>query len=178
MLAYDDVGGTFTGVLAPQSGYARLAAGETVVWPTRGGAPAHPFERPRPCRLRLLRDECRSSSRSSPIAARPPTRPAIGMSSPAPPPRIRRSPSRICPRPGSSKRRGMSRAASCSGLRAPRMSSTRLPRTITRVSVRISHDGYRDRFGYIHRRRLTLRKSGLSLEGHDQLSAAEQRQRS
>jgi uncharacterized heparinase superfamily protein len=43
----------------------------------------------------------------------------------------------------------------------------------TAVGVRISHDGYRERFGYTHRRRLTLRKSGLELEGHDQLTAAD-----
>jgi len=40
------------------------------------------------------------------------------------------------------------------------------------VSVRVSHDGYRDRFGLLHRRRLTLRKSGLEFEGHDQLTPA------
>ena len=39
-------------------------------------------------------------------------------------------------------------------------------------SVRIGHDGYRERFGFLHRRRLTLRKSGLEFEGHDQLSPA------
>jgi uncharacterized heparinase superfamily protein len=38
------------------------------------------------------------------------------------------------------------------------------------VSVKINHDGYRDRFGLIHRRRLTVRKTGHEFEGHDQLS--------
>jgi uncharacterized heparinase superfamily protein len=42
----------------------------------------------------------------------------------------------------------------------------------TSTSVRISHDGYRDRFGLIYRRRLTLRKTGIELEGHDQLLPA------
>ena len=39
------------------------------------------------------------------------------------------------------------------------------------VSVRIAHDGYRERFGLLHRRRLTLSKSGNEFEGYDQLSA-------
>ena len=57
VLAYDDAGGIFSGVLAPQSGYARLAGGRNRCARRCGRRAAHAFERPRPCRLRLLRDE-------------------------------------------------------------------------------------------------------------------------
>ncbi len=40
------------------------------------------------------------------------------------------------------------------------------------TNVRIVHDGYRERFGLLHKRRLTLRRTGLELEGQDQLVAA------
>ncbi len=39
VLAYDDTCGMFKGVIAPQSGYARLAAGDVVVIADAGGPP-------------------------------------------------------------------------------------------------------------------------------------------
>ena len=128
VLAYDDVGGLYKGVLADQSGYARLAAGETVVIADAGGAP--PIHLSDRAHAGCASFEMSSGHRpSSPIAVRLWTRPGIGTSSRAPLLHIRRCLSRICHPRGSSRRRRMSPAASCSGFRVRHMSATRFPRT-------------------------------------------------
>jgi len=40
------------------------------------------------------------------------------------------------------------------------------------LNVKVAHDGYRERFGLLHKRRFSLRKDGLELEGEDQLLGA------
>ena len=77
-----------------------------------------------------------------------------------------------CPRPGSSRRKRAVSGRELFWLSGPAHVRNEVAEDEGFVSVRISHDGYRDRFGYIHRRQITLLKSGLSLEGHDHLQPA------
>ncbi len=156
VLAYDDVGGIFTGVLAPQSGYARLAAGETVVLADAGGAPPiHLSDR--------AHAGCGSFEMSAGLrAAHHQLRRARGRDRRL----VRRIP--LHRRAFDADHRGFvlgpahqgagecRRAASCSGFPGPAHVQHEVAEDEGFVSVRISHDGYRDRFGYIHRRRLTL----------------------
>jgi uncharacterized heparinase superfamily protein len=172
VLAYDDAGKTFAGLVAPNSNYARLAAGGTVVLADAGGAPPM-----------LLSSRAHAGCASFEMSAD--HEPLITN----------------CGAPADETGDWyiVSRStAAHSTLTIEDLSSARLikaqdhvagrelfwlagPGSVqhetadldTSVSVRISHDGYRDRFGYVHRRRLTLRKSGLELEGHDQLTAAD-----
>ncbi|MGO9171897.1 MAG: heparinase II/III family protein [Rhodomicrobium sp.] len=170
VLAYDDAGGIFTGTLAPHSGYARLAGGETVVIADAGGAP--PMH---------LSDRAHAGCASFEMSAG--FEPIITNCG--------------APTDETGDWYVVSRStAAHSTLTIEDLSSARLIKAQAHVdgrelfwlagpghvqhevaelenavSVKISHDGYRDRFGYIHRRRLTLRKSGLELEGHDQLAA-------
>jgi uncharacterized heparinase superfamily protein len=169
VLAYDDAGGMFSGVIAPKSGYARLAAGDIVVIADASGPPP-------------LSLSARSHAGCGAFEMSAGYEPLITN----------------CGAP--SDETGdwyvVSRStAAHSTLTIEDLSSARLiktqehvaggelfwlagPRTVQHevadldnsVSVRISHDGYRDRFGVIHRRRLTLRKSGTEFEGHDQLT--------
>ena len=171
VLAYDDVGGTFTGVLAEQSGYARLAAGETVVIADAGGAPPiHLSDR--------AHAGCGSFEMSSlyePIitncgAPTDETGDWYVVS------RSTAAHSTLTIEDLSSARL-IKAQANVSGremfwLSGPGHVQREIAEDENYVSVKIAHDGYRDRFGYIHRRRLTLLKTGLALEGHDHLQPA------
>ena len=171
VLAYDDIGGMFPGVVAPQSGYARLAAGEVVVIADAGGPPpiflssrAHAgcgaFEmsvghEPLITNCGAPQDETgdwyvvsRSTAAHSTLTIE-----------------------------DSSSARLIKAQESVTGrelfwLGGPKAVQHDVADSDAAMSVRIGHDGYRERFGLLHRRRLTLRKSGLEFEGHDQLSAA------
>jgi len=170
VLAYDDAGGIFTGALAPQSGYARLAGGETIVLADAGGAPpmhlsdrAHAgcasFEmsagfEPIITNCGAPTDETGDWYVVSRSTAAHSTLTIEDLSS-----------ARLI------KAQGHVDGRELFWLAGPGHVQNEVAELDNAVSVRISHDGYRDRFGYIHRRRLTLRKSGLELEGHDQLAA-------
>ena len=129
VLAYDDAGKTFTGVLAPQSGYARLAAGETVVLADAGGAPPM-----------LLSDRAHAGCASFEMSSG--YEPIItNCGAPADETgdwyvvsRSTAAHSTLTIEDLSSARlikaQDMWRAANCSGLRAPATFSTKLPRTI------------------------------------------------
>ncbi len=171
VLAYDDAGATFPGLVAPQSGYARLAAGEVVVIADAGGPP--------PIYL-----SARAHAGCSAFEMSVGHEPLITNCG--------------APLDETGDWYVVSRStAAHSTLAIEDLSSARLikaqehiagrelfwlggPRTVQQeaadgdnsLSVRIGHDGYRERFGFLHRRRLTLRKSGLEFEGHDQLSPA------
>ena len=168
VLAYDDAGGTFSGPVAPQSGYARLAGGDTVVLADAGGAPpmhlsyrAHAgcasFEmsagvEPIVTNCGAPADETGDWYVVSRSTAAHSTLSIEDLSS-----------ARLI------KAQGKAAGRELFWLAGPAHVKHETAGQDDAVSVRISHDGYRDRFGYLHRRRLTLRKSGLELEGHDQL---------
>ncbi len=171
VLAYDDAGGMFQGAIAPYSGYARLAAGKTVVVADAGGAPAlhlsarahagcASFEmsvghEPLITNCGAPTDETGDWYVVSRSTAAHSTLTIEDLSS-----------ARLI------KAQGQVAGRELFWLAGPGSVQHEAAEQDNAVSVRISHDGYRDRFGYIHRRRLTLRKSGLELEGHDQLSEA------
>jgi uncharacterized heparinase superfamily protein len=171
VLAYDDAGKIFTGVVAPQSGYARLSAGETVVLADAGGAPplylserAHAgcasFEMSAGCEPIITNcgapaDETGDWYVVSRSTAAHSTLTIEDLSS-----------ARLI------KAQGQVTGRELFWLAGPAHAEHEVAEQENSVSVRIAHDGYRDRFGYLHRRRLTLRRSGLELEGHDQLSPA------
>ncbi len=171
VLAYDDTGNTFASAIAPQSGYARLAGGETVVLADAGGAPPmHLSERahagcasfemsagyePIIANCGAPMDETGDWYVVSRSTAAHSTLTIEDLSS-----------ARLI------KAQGQAGGRELFWLAGPHHVQHEVVEVDNAVSVRISHDGYRERFGYIHRRRLTLRKTGLELEGHDQLSAA------
>ena len=161
----------FTGVLAEQSGYARLAAGETVVLADAGGAPPiHLSDR--------AHAGCGSFEMSSgyePIitncgAPTDETGDWYVVS------RSTAAHSTLTIEDLSSARL-LKAQVNVAGrelfwLSGPNHVQHEVAEDENYVSVRIAHDGYRDRFGYVHRRRLTLLKTGLALEGHDHLLPA------
>ncbi len=168
VLAYDDVGGTLAGVLAPKSAYARLAAGGTIVLADGGGAPPmHLSDR--------AHAGCGSFEMSSDLE------PIVtNCGAPADETgdwyvvsRSTAAHSTLTIEDLSSARlikaQGTASGRELFWLAGPGHVQQEVAEDDNYVSVRISHDGYRDRFGYIHRRRLTLLKSGLTLEGHDHL---------
>lgn len=171
VLAYDDASKIFSGVIAPQSGYARLAAGETVVLADAGGSPslhlsdrAHAgcgsFEMSVGCESIITNcgapaDQTGDWYVVSRSTAAHSTLTIEDLSSA----RLIKAQRHVAGR-------------ELFWLAGPHHVQHEVAEQENTVSVRISHDGYRDRFGYIHRRRLTLRKSGLELEGHDQLTPA------
>jgi uncharacterized heparinase superfamily protein len=170
VLAYDDMGGTFSGVLAPNSGYGRLAAGEVVAIADAGGPPS-------------LGLSARAHAGCGAFEMSVGHEPLITNCG--------------APQDETSDWYVVSRStAAHSTLSIDDLSSARLiraqtaspgrelfwltgPKVVEReasvsdgaITLRISHDGYRERFGLLHSRRLTLRKSGAEFEGHDQLSA-------
>ncbi len=171
VLAYDDTGGIFQGLLAPQSGYARLAAGEVVVIADAGGPPplhlsakAHAgcsaFEmsaghEPLITNCGAPQDETgdwyvvsRSTAAHSTLAIE-------DLSSA----RLIKAQEQIAGR-------------ELFWLAAPKHVQHDAAEGDASLTVRIGHDGYRERFGFLHRRRLSLHKSGLEFDGHDQLTAA------
>ena len=170
VLAYDDTGGMLSGVIAPQSGYARLAAGEVVIIADAGGPPqrhlssrAHAgcgsFEmsvgyEPLITNCGAPLDEAGDWYVVSRSTAAHSTLTVDDLSSA----RLIKSQERIAGR-------------ELFWLAGPRSVHHDVADSDTALSVRIGHDGYREKFGLLHRRRLTLRKSGLEFEGFDQLSA-------
>ncbi len=173
VLAYDDAGGIFPGVVAPHSGYARLAAGDAVIVADAGGAPPM-----------YLSDSAHAGCTSFEMSA---GHEAIVTNCGAPMDetgdwyvvsRSTAAHSTLSIEDLSSARlikaQGHVAGRELFWLAGPGSVQHEIAEHDTSVSVRISHDGYRERFGYFHRRRLTLRKSGLEFEGHDQLSPADQ----
>jgi uncharacterized heparinase superfamily protein len=169
VLAYDDAGRIFSDIVAPQSGYARLAAAETVVLADAGGAP--PLH---------LSDSAHAGCASFEMSAG--SEPVI-MNCGAPMDdtgdwyvvsRSTAAHSTLTIEDLSSARlikaQGQVAGRELFWLAGAGSVQNEAVEDETSVSVRISHDGYRDRFGATHRRRLTLRKSGLELEGLDQLT--------
>jgi uncharacterized heparinase superfamily protein len=172
VLAYDDAGRIFSNIVAPQSGYARLAAGEIIVVADAGGAPplhlsdsAHAgcasFEmsvghEPVIMNCGAPMDETGDWYVVSRSTAAHSTLSIEDLSS-----------ARLI------KAQGQVAGRELFWLSGPGSVQHEAAEQDTAMSVRISHDGYRDRFGIIHRRRLTLRKSGLELEGHDQLTSVD-----
>ncbi len=170
VLAYDDVGAMFPGVIAPQSGYARLAAGEIAVIADVGGPPqiylsarAHAgcsaFEmsvghEPLITNCGAPLDETGDWYVVSRSTAAHSTLTIEDLSSA----RLIKAQERIAGR-------------ELFWLAGPRAIQHEVSDSDAALSVRIGHDGYRERFGFLHRRRLTLRKSGVEFEGHDQLSS-------
>jgi len=171
VLAYDDAGQIFSGAAAPQSGYVRLAAGETVILADAGGSP--------PMHLsHRAHAGCASFELSAglePIVTNCGA-PADGTGDWCVVSRSTAAHSTLTIEDLSSARliKAQSFAAGREvlWLAGPGNVQHEVAQQDDSASVRISHDGYRDRFGYIHRRRLTLRRSGLELEGHDQLGPA------
>jgi uncharacterized heparinase superfamily protein len=168
-LAYDDAGGIYQGPAAPHSGYARLASGETVVLADCGGAPplhlshrAHAgcasFEmsvghEPLITNCGAPADETGDWYVVSRSTAAHSTLTIEDLSSA----RLIKAQSQVTGR-------------ELFWLAGPHHVQHEIEAQGDAVSVKISHDGYRDRFGYIHSRQLTLRKAGLELEGHDRLT--------
>jgi uncharacterized heparinase superfamily protein len=171
VLAYDDSGGMFQGVIAPQSGYARLAAGEIVALADVGGPPpiflsarAHAgcgaFEmsvghEPLITNCGAPQDETGDWYVVSRSTAAHSTLTIEDLSSA----RLIKAQEQVAGR-------------ELFWLAGPRTVQHEASEHDASLSVRIGHDGYRERFGFLHRRRLTLHKSGLEFEGLDQLSAA------
>jgi uncharacterized heparinase superfamily protein len=171
VLAYDDAGATFSGVIATPSGYARLAAGGVVVIADAGAPPplglsarAHAgcgaFEMS--AGHEALITNCGAPQDAtgdwyvvSRSTAAHSTLTIEDLSS-----------SRLI------KAQGAVSGRELFWLAGPRSVQHETADIDSSVSVRITHDGYRERFGFLHRRRLTLRKTGLELEGHDQLTPA------
>ncbi len=172
VLAYDDVGGIFQGIVAPNSGYARLAAGDTVVLADAGSAP-------------VLHLSSRAHAGCASFEMSAGYEPLItNCGAPADETgdwyvvsRSTAAHSTLTIEDLSSARliraQGLVAGRELFWLAGPGSVQHEAAEQDHSLSVRISHDGYRDRFGYIHRRRLTLRKSGLELEGHDQLTPAD-----
>ncbi len=169
VLAYDDAGGIFKGVVAPNSGYVRLAGGDTVVLADAGGAP--PL---------YLSDRAHAGCGSFEMSAGHET---VITNCGAPMDetgdwyvvsRSTAAHSTLTIEDLSSARlikaQGHAAGRELFWLSGPHHVQHEVAEHENTVSVRISHDGYRDRFGFTHRRRLTLRKSGLELEGNDQLA--------
>ncbi len=172
VLAYDDAGGTFSGLIAPQSGYARLAAGDTVVLADAGGAPPMYLS----ARAHAGCGSFEMSAGHEPLI----TNCGAPMDDTGDWYVVSRSTAahstltiedlslaRLI------KAQGHVAGRELFWLAGPGSVQHEIAELDASVSVRISHDGYRERFGYIHRRKLTLRKSGLELEGHDQLTSPE-----
>jgi uncharacterized heparinase superfamily protein len=169
VLAYDDAGGTFSGIIAPNSGYARLAAGETVVLADAGGAP--PLQ---------LSDRAHAGCGSFEMSAgheQVITNCGAPMDATGDWYVVSRSTaahSTLTIEDLSSARlikaQGQVGGRELFWLTGPHHVQHEVIDQENLTGVRISHDGYRDRFGFIHRRTLTLRKSGLELEGNDQLT--------
>lgn len=169
VLAYDDAGGTFSGGIAPNSGYARLAAGETIVLADVGGAP--PLQ---------LSDRAHAGCASFEMSAG--YEPLItNCGAPVDATgdwyivsRSTAAHSTLTIEDLSSSRlikaQGQVGGRELFWLTGPHHVQHELIEQPLSAGFRISHDGYRDRFGLIHRRTLTLRKSGLELEGNDQLT--------
>jgi len=171
VLAYDDAGGVFKGLVAPDSGYARLAAGETVVLADAGTTPAlqlsarahagcGSFEmstghEPLITNCGAPADETGDWYVVSRSTAAHSTLTIEDLSS-----------ARLIKAQGNVAGRELFWLAGPSNVQHETAESDNA------VSIKITHDGYRDRFGFIYRRRLTLSKQGLELEGHDQLSHA------
>jgi uncharacterized heparinase superfamily protein len=171
VLAYDDSCAMFQGVIAPQSGYARLAAGEIVAIADAGGPPAlalsarahagcGAFEmsvgyEPLIANCGAPLDETGDWYVVSRSTAAHSTLSIEDLSSA----RLIKAQEQIAGR-------------ELFWLAGPKHVQHEIADHDATLSVRIAHDGYRERFGFLHRRRLTLRKSGLELEGHDQLSPA------
>ena len=168
VLAYDDTGGRIGEALTPHSGYARLAAGETVVLADAGGAPpmhlsdrAHAgcgsFEmsagyEPLITNCGAPSDETGDWYVVSRSTAAHSTLTIEDLSS-----------ARLIKAQGSTAGRELF------WLSGPPHVQSETAGDDNAISVMISHDGYRDRFGYIHHRRLSLRNNGLELSGHDRL---------
>ncbi|MFZ1107099.1 MAG: heparinase II/III family protein [Rhodomicrobium sp.] len=169
VLAYDDTGCMYQGAIAPQSGYARISAGEVVVVADAGGPPpmhlssrAHAgcgaFEmsvghEPLIVNCGAPQDETGDWYVVSRSTAAHSTLSIEDLSSS----RLIKAPEQIAGR-------------ELFWLAGPKHVQHEAADHEAAQSVRIGHDGYRERFGLLHRRRLTLRKSGLEFEGHDQLS--------
>ncbi len=170
VLAYDDACSMFAGVIAPQSGYARLAAGDVVVIADVAGPPpmhlssrAHAgcgsFEmsvghEPLITNCGAPLDETGDWSVMSRSTAAHSTLTVEDLSSA----RLIKAQERIAGR-------------ETFWLAGPKAVHHDVAESDNAISIRIGHDGYRERFGILHRRRLTLRKSGFEFEGFDQLAA-------
>jgi uncharacterized heparinase superfamily protein len=171
VLAYDDSCGMLSGLIAPQSRYARLAAGEVVVIADAGGPPpmhlssrAHAgcgsFEmsvghEPLITNCGAPTDVTGDWSVVARSTAAHSTLSVDDLSSA----RLIKAQERIAGR-------------ELFWLAGPKSVHHDVANSDSAMSVRIAHDGYREKFGLLHRRRLTLRKSGLEFEGYDQLAAA------
>lgn len=169
VLAHDDSGGMLSGVIAPQSHYARLAVGEVVVIADAGGPPplhlstrAHAgcgsFEmsvghEPLIVNCGAPVDRTGDWSVVSRSTAAHSTLTVDDLSSA----RLVKAQERIAGR-------------EVYRLAGPKSVHHDVADADAAISVRIGHDGYRERFNLLHRRRLTLRKSGVEFEGYDQLS--------
>lgn len=171
VLAYDDAGGMLTGVVAPQSGYARLEAPSIVVLADVGGPP--------PLNL-SARAHAGCGSFEMSVGQEPLITncgaPLDETSDWYVVSRSTAAHSTLTIEDLSSAR--LIKAGNHSGstelfwLSGPRTARSEFAEMDNSVSVRVVHDGYRDRFGLLHKRRLTLRKNGLELEGQDQLTGA------
>lgn len=168
VLAYDDAGGQHDAVISRASGYARLAAGQTVVIADVGPPAAlhHSSSAHAGCSAfemsvgyEMLITNCGAPQDDSSDWA------VVSRSTAAH--------STLTIEDLSSAR--LIKAQKHSGprevfwLSGPRVVTAEHAELDNVLSLQVSHDGYRDRFGYTHKRRLTLRKSGLELEGTDYL---------
>ncbi len=170
VLAYDDIGGIFSGIAAPHSGYARLAAGPAVVIADVGAPPAMGLS----ARAHAGCAAFEMSVGYEPLitncgAPQDETSDWYVVS------RSTAAHSTLTIEDLSSARLIKAQSASAGGrelfwLSGPRNVRNEVADLDNSVSVKISHDGYRERFGLLHRRRLTLRKNGVELEGQDQLA--------
>ncbi|ADP70462.1 Heparinase II/III family protein [Rhodomicrobium vannielii ATCC 17100] len=174
VLAYDDLGATFPDLHAPNSGYARLAAGEVVIIADAGAPPP-------------LHLSARAHAGCGAFEMSVGTEPLIANCG--------------APQDETGDWYVVSRStAAHSTLSIDDLSSSRLikaqesfvagrelfwlsgPRSVhheiiendASIGVRIGHDGYRERFGMNHRRQIALHKSGNEFAGHDQLMPANQ----
>jgi uncharacterized heparinase superfamily protein len=170
VLAYDDVCGIFEGAIARKSGYARLGAGDVVIIADAGGPPplnlsarAHAgcgaFEmsvghEPFITNCGAPQDETGDWYVVSRSTAAHSTLSIEDLSS-----------SRLI------KAQEQMAGRELFWLSGPRHVQHEVAEGVTSLTVRIGHDGYRERFGFLHRRRLSLHRSGHEFEGHDQLLA-------
>jgi uncharacterized heparinase superfamily protein len=171
VLAYDDAGLMYAEAFAPTSGYMRLAQGGTVVMADAGTPP------PLAASARATAG-CASFEMSvgyEPLIVNCGA-PADDSSDWYVVSRSTAAHSTLTIDDLSSSRLIKAQPAMPGGRDVYLLSAPRQVRADIQTSAEgalvaaVAHDGYRDRFGLIHKRRLTLSADGLELDGEDQLA--------
>jgi len=173
VLAYDDAR-ALPLMHAPNSGYERMEAGETIIVIDVGPSPPAAFS----CDAHAgaLSFEMSSGAQrlivncGVPYNPRPPLREAA---------RSTAAHSALVVNDASSCRfatgAGLDRWAAGQVISGPRIVQTRRLEDAHALEIEATHDGYEPRFGLIHSRRLTLSATGRRIEGEDSLQPTARR---